>query len=295
LKNVWNYINFVKHLMSNKNEKIGVGIVTCNRKDYFLGCVNSIDTSSTDCVVVVNDGKEYTDIKLNDKIVYIQNEKNLGVAKSKNKVMKHLFSEGCDYIFIIEDDMAIKDQTVFQQYIEACKATGIQHFNYGPGSPFNRKQTIQNFDLHNRHLLDEETEPNPRLVIDYKTCKIALYTHIAGTFSFFTRKVLDQVGFIDESFVNAWEHVDHTYQIIQAKHHPPFWWFADIYNSHFFIEPQKGSIENSTTAKNTNEWMTNVQKNAEIYKIKNGHYPAQTPLTSEEELVNILKQIKQNI
>jgi cysteine synthase len=59
----------------------------------------------------------------------------------------------------------------------AHKASGIHHFNYGPGSPFNRKQTIQNFDLHNRHLLDQYTEPNPKLVVDYGKAKVSLFEH----------------------------------------------------------------------------------------------------------------------
>ena len=64
---------------------------------------------------------------------------------SKNIAMQKLLDKGCDYIFIIEDDMIILDDSVFNKYIQASKVSGIQHFNYGPGSPFNRKQTIKNF------------------------------------------------------------------------------------------------------------------------------------------------------
>jgi len=141
-------------------------------------------------------------------------------------------------------------------------------------------------------LLSEDTEPNPKLVIDYKDVKISLYEHITGMFSFFTKNVLDKVGFIDESYHNAWEHVDHTYQIIKAGYHPPFWWFADLYNSHLLIESQKDAINNSSTSKNTNEWLANVQKNAELYKQKNGHYPAQTSVVTQDNVINVLKKIK---
>lgn len=280
--------------MSNK-EKIGVGICTYNRLNYLRGLIDSLIPckEAIDELVVVNDGGETPDWDLPFG-TWINNEKNSGVAKSKNNALKYLLEKNCDYFFLIEDDMIIKDPTVFQQYIEAYKVSGIQHFNYGPGSPFNRKQTIQNFDLHNRHLLDEKTEPNPKLIVDYKTCKIALYEHTVAMFSFFTKRVLNKVGFVPEEYPNCWEHVDHTYQIIKAGCHPPFWWFADLANSHDLLEEAPGAIENSAIAKDKTEWNNRVLKGREIYKQKHGHYPNQPPQHTQEQVVKILKQIKSN-
>lgn len=281
--------------MSNKKEKIGVGIITHERLDYLKGLLASIVPCKDviDELVVVNDGKPIDGFKLEFGI-WLQNETNQGVAKSKNRVIKYLVDKDCDYIFVIEDDMIIKDKLIFEKYIEAHKASGIHHFNYGPGSPFNRKQTIQNFDLHNRHLLDEKTEPNPKLVVDYKTCKIALYEHTVAMFSFFTKKIIQEVGYYPEEYDRCWEHVDHTYQIIKAGYHPPFWWFADLANSHELITEAPGAIENSSIAKDKSEWMQKVMAGREIYKNKHGHYPNQPPLHTEEQVIEILKQLKKN-
>jgi len=275
--------------------KIGIGIITCERTDYLDNLLKSFNKKEADIdkVVVIDDGIKKT-IHAHSNVDFVEHTiGKIGVGKSKNKALKYLVEQDCDFIFLIEDDMLILDQTVFKQYINASKKSGIQHFNFGPGSPFNRKQTIRNFDLHNRHLLDEETEPNPRVIIDYKDCKVALYQHCCGMFSFFTKEVLDKVGYIDENYTNAWEHVDHTYTIIKAGYHPPFWWFADLANSHELIIPQKNAIQNSTTAKNTDAWMKNVQINAEKYAKKHGHYPAQALDTPQDKVVEILKQIKQ--
>ena len=57
-------------MLLNNDEKIGVGITTCNRKDFFLQCINSLDFEKIDYIVVVNDGEPY-DINLNKKIVFI--------------------------------------------------------------------------------------------------------------------------------------------------------------------------------------------------------------------------------
>jgi len=279
----------------NNKEKIGVGICTYNRLDYLEGLINSLIPceKTIDELVVVNDGGETPNWDLPFG-TWINNESNSGVAVSKNNALKYLLEKDCDYFFLIEDDMIIKDPSAFQQYIEAYKASGIQHFNYGPGSPFNRKQTIQNFDLHNRHLLDEKTEPNPKLIVEYKTCKIALYEHTVAMFSFFTKHVLNKVGFVPEEYPNCWEHVDHTYQIIKAGYHPPFWWFADLANSHELLEEAPGAIENSAIAKDKNEWNNRVLKGREIYKKKHGHYPNQPPQYTQEEVVKTLKEIKSN-
>ena len=271
--------------------KIGVGIITCNRPDYLKSLLDSLVPckEAIDELVVVNDGQPI-EVSL-FKGEYILNKTNLGVGKSKNKALKYLLDKNCDYIFLIEDDTLILDKDVFNKYIEASKLSGIQHFNYGPGTPFNRKQ-VEHFDLHNRHELNQDSKPAPRLVIDYGDIKIALYTHVAGMFSFFTKTVLQKVGLIDEQFYNAWDHVDHTYRIIKAGYHPPFWWFADIEDSHKLLGEAKNSIIKSAIAKDTQEWYDAVYKGREVYLQKHGHYPNQPPQTTKEEVLQTLKKIK---
>ena len=107
--------------MNNKKEKIGVGITTCNRQDFFNECVKSIDLSKIDHLVIVNDGKPFEFIPESEKIVIIHNEHNLGVAKTKNKILKALLEFGCDHIFTLEDDCIIVDNSVFDVYIKAAK------------------------------------------------------------------------------------------------------------------------------------------------------------------------------
>jgi GT2 family glycosyltransferase len=269
--------------------QVGIGIVTCNRLDYLKNLLKSITNCNWADLIIVNDGDRF---ELEDHDYYIHhNEENLGVGKSKNIAMKHLLDRGCDYIFIIEDDMVILDDAVFDEYIEASKISGIQHFNYGPGSPFNRKQSIQNFDLHNRDQLLESSQPVPLISIDYNQLKVDLYQHCAGVFSFFTKRILSQVGLHDESFYNAWEHVDHTYRIILANAHPPFWWFADIHNSVKYLDTQHDAIKNSSTSNNKEEWFENIRRGREIYKQKHGFYPNMTPNYTKQEVVSCLKKI----
>jgi len=273
--------------------KIGVGIITCNRPEYLTNLLTSIHPcEDINELIIVNDGLHIDNINFNKPYSYVLNDTNLGIAKSKNKAMQHLLDAECDYIFIIEDDTIIKDRDIFNTYINASKVTGIQHFNFGPGTPFNRKQKITNFDLNNRHLLDNESTPNPKITIDYNLLKIDLYEHIAGVFSFFTKEILQHVGLNDERFYNAWEHVEHTYRIIKAKGHPPFWWFADIHNSVKYLEVPSEAITNSSTSNNKEEWYKNINKGREIYKEIHSFYPNMTPHTLKQDVLIDLKQIK---
>ncbi len=272
-------------------DKVGIGIVTCNRPDYLKNLLNSIHNCNWVNLIIVNDGDK---LHLPEYDYYIHNnEKNLGVGKSKNIAMKHLLDSGCDYIFIIEDDTVIKDSSVFDQYIKASKISGIQHFNFGPGTPFNRKQDIYNFDLHNRDQLSNITKPTPVITIDYKDISVDLYEHCAGLFSFFTKEILNKVGLHNEEFLNAWEHVEHTYRIILEKGHPPFWWFADIKDSVKYLSVQENAIIESSTSKDKEKWFNNVTKGRELYKSIHGMYPNFTPRASKEDMILNLKEIKQ--
>ena len=271
--------------------KIGIGIVTCDRPDFLSKCIKNIDLSLFDAKVIVNDGK--VPVKHKDFHI-IHNSKNLGVGKSKNRALRYMFDHDCDYIFLLEDDMLVFDNVVFEKYIEASKRSGIQHFNYGPGSPFNRKQTIA-YDVYNRGECDQHSDPVPKKIVDYgNNVKVVMYQHSVAMFTFYTKKCLEEVGFIDEDYYNAWEHVDHTYRIAKARLHPPFWWFADIQDSHKLIGEAPQAIDKSSIAKDEDKFMENVIKNREIYLEKHGHYPNQVPTIHEdsENIVRTLQEIK---
>jgi glycosyltransferase involved in cell wall biosynthesis len=209
------------------------------------------------------------------------NEVNLGVGKSKNIALKHLLNKGCDHIFLIEDDIFILDPSVFERYIEASKITGIQHFNFSLHGVMNKKWEQRAFP---------DVIPNPRVIIDYKSVKIPLYPHCVGAFSYYSRECLETVGLIDEKFYNACEHVDHTYKIIKAGMHPPFWFFADIENSGDYLGDEPWDITKSTISSNPNHQQMMIDAD-KIFVENHGLLPRQIPF--EEQLVGpTLKQIK---
>jgi GT2 family glycosyltransferase len=261
-------------------EKIGVGIATYNRPESLQKLVKSVKKSEgVDLIIIVNDGEIEHGYHDDDFPVvrFENNPKKSGVGKSKNSALRVLFDSGYDHIFLIEDDMEIVDHTVFKKYIEASKTSGIQHFNYSQHGMMNKTWP--------------DGEPEPVITIDYKTCKVPLYRHCVGAFSYYSKKCLETVGLLDEQYYNACEHVDHTYEIIKAGMHPPFWYFADIENSQDYFAADEWSLEQSTISSNPNH--SQIVKNADaVFVRKHGHLPGQTPLISELETIHLIKQIR---
>jgi len=106
--------------------KIGIGVITCDRPDYLKKLVKSLENVSTNNLVIINDGEK----QLDGGKYFVHNNKpsRQGVGKAKNCALKLLRDN--DYIFLLEDDIIIKDKTVFEKYIEASNLSGIQHFNF---------------------------------------------------------------------------------------------------------------------------------------------------------------------
>lgn len=269
-------------------KKIGVGIVTYNRPDQLKKLIESLEVHPLDEIldtgIVVNDGNvvelDFDDVSIhNDTWEWVDNEKNLGVGKSKNVALKYLLSQDCDYIFLIEDDIYIKDPTVFEKYVEASQKTGIQHFNYSQHGLMNK--------------VWGEGTPNPVTTLDYASANLSIpiFLHCVGAFSLYTRHCLETVGLLDERYYNACEHVDHTLAIIEAGMHPPFWRFADIQNSQDYLGDEEWSLEQSQISGKPGH--DNIVSFAdEIFRLKHGCTPGQIPQPSYEDLVASVKNIK---
>jgi len=253
------------------NEKIGLGIITCNRKNSFFKCLNSIDLSKIDELVIINDGQSFEE-RIPHKL--IQHEKNLGVGISKNEAFQYLIEQNCKHIFLIEDDIFIKNNNVFNEYIKTSKHTGVKHLMWGFHGPANRS------------TLDYSVY-NPRKIVKYKTCNLVLNLHCVGAFCYYDREVLDEVGFNDPFFKNAWEHVEHSYRIFKAGYIPGYWWWPDIDNSSEYLEEQNNSLTNSSITGRP-EHLKNINSGAEYFYKKHNFLPTTIPqLTLDHVLANL--------
>lgn len=257
--------------------KIGVGIVTFNRPQMYYRCVDSIPAHINNYTVITGDKYNNEDlVKHNLNTLYICDTPTC-VGKGKNILFNLMLKDNIEHIFIVEDDMLIKDPTVFDKYIEVSEVTGIRHFNYGYHGPVNKK----------------DGKPFVKANIKYSDrVTLALNHHCVGAFSYYHRSVIDKIGFMDETFVNCMDHVEHTYRISQASLTTPFWWFADIKDSFNYIEDQDADLKNSVIRHEGQEVANNTIEGVKYFIQKHKVSPFQIPAVGIEQMPAVLKMIR---
>jgi hypothetical protein len=284
--------------------KIGLGLITCNAVGKFKQSVLTVP--EVDSFVIVNDGKPYDDEVYPARAVVIQHDKNYSVGKSKNDALRYLLNEGCEHIFLMEDDVLIKNPEIIYKYINASETTGILHLNYALQGPNNRKpkskirrRTDRILGKIAQYLVSNFNQsksiPEPKAIVTFDNgVSISLYHNCVGAFSYYRKSLLEQTGFMDETFVNAWEHVEHTYQICKTGNHPPFWWFADVTDSINDIDNIDNVIEQSTIRSNPN-WVNRGLEAEQYFESKIGCTPGAIPHVSREKIKDYFDQVAPNI
>ena len=250
-------------------DKIGVGIITYNRPDYFEQCIARMPWHKIDeCIVVKDGGGASYSVGDSDNFYYHEYEENGGNCRSKNKAFEYLLEKGCKHIFLVEDDMLIKDENVFDRYIETAYRTGVYHLMFlkVADNMDHKRATIDGLDLHR----------NPQ-----------------GSFMYALDSVIKHVGEWDTGFRNAFTHVDWTYRVAQKGLMPQFWWFPDVENSQELIEEIPGSTENSSIT-NKEKYNENWQKSAQYWMKKYGYFTNQIPDSTQDEVVERLNFLKKN-
>lgn len=260
--------------------KIGLGIITCDRPAGLQKALTSLPWERLDRVVVVNDGAPVSPGILREagrgRVVLLQNEANLGVGKSKNRALRHLLQAGMDHLFLMEDDIFVKDGRVFEQYVEAARITGIQHLNFSQHGPNNK---------------DPKGKADPVTVFDYGSLRISLHRHCVGAFSYYSRGCLEAVGLMDEDFYNGGEHLEHTYRIIRAEFHPPFWFFADVDRSEELLGDEPWAVSQSQIASRADQ-VELVQRSDALFQAKHGHTVGRIPVAEKRVVMGAVEKIQ---
>jgi glycosyltransferase involved in cell wall biosynthesis len=260
--------------------KIGLGIITCDRPAGLQKALTHLPRERLDRVVVVNDGAPVSSEILREagrgRAEILQNESNLGVGKSKNRALRHLLQVGMDHLFLMEDDIFVKDTRVFEQYVEAARITGIQHLNFSQHGPKNKSP---------------DGISDPVTTFEYGSLQIALHRHCVGAFSYYSRGCLEAVGLMDEDFYNGGEHLEHTYRILRAELHPPFWFFADVDRSEELLGDEPWSVSHSLIASRADQAELVRQSDA-LFQAKYGRPVGRIPVAGKGAVMRSLRRIQ---
>jgi hypothetical protein len=260
--------------------KIGLGIITCDRPAGLQKALTHLPWERLDRVVVVNDGAPVSSEILREAVrgraEFLQNESNLGVGKSKNRALRDLLQAGMDHMFLMEDDIFVKDGRVFEQYVEAARITGIQHLNFSQHGPKNKSP---------------DGIPDPVTTVNYGPLRIALHRHCVGAFSYYSRGCLETVSLMDEDFYNGGEHLEHTYRILRAELHPPFWFFADVDRSEELLGDEPWSVSQSLIASRADQAELVRQSDA-LFQAKYGRPVGRIPVAGKGAVMRSLRRIQ---
>lgn len=247
-----------------KTFRVGVGITTFNRFDRFKECFENLIKNGRDVdeILIVEDGSDKDVDKYNDyfdkllfKHIKVRQLKvNGGVGNAKNIIMRHFKEQDYDYFFTLEDDINILSCEVFKVYIEASIHTGYQYLNFAEHGS------------HNNWFYRNEIKGK-----NYK-----FYPNIVGAFTLYTSKLVEELGYHDEKFKNAMEHVEYTYRASNKGFTSKFWHFIDVFENTDLLEEQEGALEDSSIRPRP-DWMENLEAGLKVFKEIHGVHVGDIP------------------
>jgi hypothetical protein len=255
------------------SSKIGIGITTYNSEDYFKTLWDSLQCCRYDELVVVNGGEKYKEIY---ECGWIQHNINYYPSVCRNDAINFLLNRGCEHIFLIEDDMIIKNKNIFNEYIKASQESGLKYFSFtsmswDSGPIFNR---------------------TPRLKVNYKNnVSVSFYRNMCNEFTYHHSSCFQKTGLYDTQFRDPFD-IDMAYRESKTDYAAPFWWFADISNSDDFIENNTNAKSRLQSERPDGSREQRIREQWELFYKKHGKLVQEIPDTPEKEVVKFLKTIK---
>jgi len=250
--------------------KTGLCITTYNSPNYFEDLLYSIKFPEDLCIVAVNGGEPYP--KKYENIHWIQHDKNYGAAKSRNDGLRYLMENGCDYLFISEDDMVIKSPDIFQKYSEMSQKTGFEYFCYASNAWETGPKGARTPKL--------QAQFSPELGVNF-------YQHCCNEFTFRTRNVIEKVGYYDEDYAFMFD-IDYIYRL-HKEGFTRFWHSPDLSNSDDLIDNNPNAISRMNS---NGERDKVIGHNARLFAEKHGIAIGAIPETSRDDMVQFIKKMK---
>lgn len=268
--------------MNKFRDKTAVAIITCNRQDCFEKAYQSIDKDAIAKIYVVNSGDRYSEYPQDAEVLLCKRSPTV-VGIAKNMALRAMKDAGYEFLFLMEDDIFVKDSTVFEKYILTAADSGLwgAQLSYG---------------LHGGNVggnVGIDGKALKRATVKYSKYEVDFYRNSFQAFTLIHANVLKHAGYMDERYLNACEHLDQHIQMFKKKLGTPFFWFGDILNSHEYIEDQDSNHERSQIRKSP-DFMKNFNYSWGLFKLKYGVYPTNVSDVTHETVMGHLEFIEQN-
>lgn len=233
--------NIIKELEQSNTDcsNIGIGITTHNRQALFNKSYEEIKRLAPKgaTIVIVDDASSIP----NPYATYRFNQ-NVGIARAKNKCFELLYLQGCEHLFLFDDDTYPLKENWFVPYVNSKEP----HLNY----------IFQDFAT-GRKISDSYKV--------YQDNEIVAYSHPRGCMMYYHRSVLDAVGGMDPIFGKwGYEHPDLSNRIYNAG--LTSFRFMDVVNSKGLFYSDDEHQENRNTSVTSSVRSEAIQLNKSIYE-----------------------------
>lgn len=235
--------------------RVGVGIVTWRRPTFFAACAASVNAHLgwAHWLGAWHDGPDPQDDAYLPPDSYPlplhSSERNEGVGAAKNHLIRLMLAADCDWVCLLEDDLAVTSPMAVLGFIEACRESGFEHLN---------------FARHGHWDLLEVDGP------------ITYYRNYSGGFSVTSRHAIEVAGLLDPELVNSYEHVCWTLEMAKYGFTSPWRRAADATGSENWLHEQPGAHDASVIAR-----LPDTGRNAELGR---EHWKVAHPDTWPSEL-----------
>ncbi len=241
--------------------KIGLSLISYDRPDFLKRTLDSLERNLWGGAhykkVILDEPfteKKYGWLRQYEQLSFSYKE-NQGIAPTKNLAFSNMLKNGCTDLFIMEDDILMKDPQTCLKYVDYAHSMQVPHLNFALHGELNKDQ---------RKLATWQRT-------NVSTSTVCIYPHCVGAFSYYSRAIISRVGLIDENFINAWDHVEHTWRICQTGLIPPFGYFMDHPDSDLLLVEQVGSLQSSVIRRNM-AWSKNVEAGRNYWISKHGSF-----------------------
>ncbi len=251
-------------------DKKALVVVTYNREDSLKKVLESINILLFDHIVVVKDGgspySDETTDTLNKLFTFISFEENKGVGICKQTGIDYILNEtSCDHIFILEDDVLVTDNSVWDYYIDFSRKSGVWHTNW-----------------------NDYRYKNIQFEVDYDGVKGIITRDTEGSFSYFHRNIFKFCKF-PSNMKNAFEHISLELQLIENDLLPPFWSFICPKDSHKFLM----SMDVDSTITGQPNYTENYQNSMKAFEMLHGVTINKIQQSSSTKVLERLKFLKE--
>ncbi len=262
-------------------EKTALAIITCNREEFLHKALESVDKDSVNEIFVINAGESFKNKPEGVKVIQCnRNPTPVGIAK--NIALREM-KKNHDFLFLMEDDVMIKDNRVFEQYILTAMDSGLWagQLSYGVHGGVGGGNVA------------EDGTPLKRLTVQYSHNSVDLYKHSLHAFVLYHANTLKHIGYMGENYLNAAEHLDHYYVSFLKGLGSCYWYFPDIEDSFEYLT-DIDTNHSSSVIRNSPEFKNYFSTGWGIFKEKYNVYPHEITDSSIEEVMQRLTFIEDN-